>query len=736
MRLPRPPGGASLSIPVNGTPHMAAPPSTAQLTLSDVIRVLRSNAWLIILMLILSIAGGYGANKWLAMYHARYTATGWIEVQAPINYDIVKGGPTGQDPGELALEQTTTAQLLKTPTLFTEVLKLSDVRETEWFHQFQNSPMGQVPAALLDLNDSIVVSPLSGTKLITVSMSYKDPVSATVVCENLIKQHIEDQTEEHHTDDENRAVVLNEARTRYEHSKFDVTINVQNEAAKLNINAEGSSARMIAADNQLANLTRVATDLQITLNNVQVQLEDITSQINDGVDPIQVTEEAERDPQVEQAKNILTDLKFQQMSLSQSGPASNNAKDLANRVEVAQKMYDDELARAKNEVRAVMLSNLKNQILQVKRSQATVEDGIKDCRAEQSDLSLTMAQYLVNKEEEAGYVDLIKDVDNQLDLLRNTSAMKDANGVIFVRHPIKPDSPSFPKMPITMSIAIMLGLGLSLGIAFAREVTDTSIRSPRDITRVGNINLLGMVVHESDDPQSTGANLPLVIYEAPHSMMAEQLRQVRTRLQHASSLDTTRSILVTGPSPDDGKTTIACNLAAGLALNGRRILLVDANFRRPKLHQIFGMENEQGFADVLSSIDSFEHIVQESSVPNLFVLPSGNKPANVTELLESQLLNDFIERALEEFDHVVFDSGPLLFVSETVALAPRVDGVVTVIRARANSRGVLTRMRDTLRQIKAEHLGIVLNAVRAQGGGYYGRNIRTYYAYQSGKRMV
>jgi Mrp family chromosome partitioning ATPase len=100
--------------------------------------------------------------------------------------------------------------------------------------------------------------------------------------------------------------------------------------------------------------------------------------------------------------------------------------------------------------------------------------------------------------------------------------------------------------------------------------------------------------------------------------------------------------------------------------------------------------------------------------------------------LESQLLTDFIERALEDYDHVIFDSGALLFASETLALAPRVDGVVTVVRARANSRGLLQRLRDDLRKTKAEHLGIVLNAVRAQAGGYYYRNIKTYYAYQNG----
>ena len=215
-------------------------------------------------------------------------------------------------------------------------------------------------------------------------------------------------------------------------------------------------------------------------------------------------------------------------------------------------------------------------------------------------------------------------------------------------------------------------------------------------------------------------------------MMAEQFRQVRTRLQHAAALDATKSILVTSPGPQDGKSMVAANLAAGLALNGRRILLVDGNFRRPELHKIFNLSNEGGFSTVLSSLESFSTTVQQTQVPNLDVLASGPKPANATELLESQLLIDFIERALEEYDHVIFDSGPMLVVSETVALAPRVDGVITVVRARNNSRGLLQRMRDELRKLKAEHLGVVLNAVRAQAGGYYNRSMKTYYAYQNG----
>ena len=223
-----------------------------------------------------------------------------------------------------------------------------------------------------------------------------------------------------------------------------------------------------------------------------------------------------------------------------------------------------------------------------------------------------------------------------------------------------------------------------------------------------------------------------MIFDAPQSMLAESFRQVRSRLQHAASLETTRSMLVTSAGPGDGKTTVAVNLAAGLALNGRRILLVDANFRRPQMHNVFDTTNEYGFSDVLNSLEAFEQCVQTTAVPNLSVLTSGAKPLNPTELFESQLLIDFIERALEEFDHVIFDSGPLMVVAEAQAMAPRVDGVISVVRAKSNNRGLLQRMRDELRKNKAEHVGVVLNAVRSQAGGYYGRSIVDYYKYQNG----
>jgi capsular exopolysaccharide synthesis family protein len=413
------------------------------------------------------------------------------------------------------------------------------------------------------------------------------------------------------------------------------------------------------------------------------------------------------------------------------GPNHADTKSAKSRLDQLKNKLADEEARVRDQTTEFYRSILQQKANGAALAKQALDQRVTALTAEIADLQAKrneVERLNKDRDEYRAKLDKVKDEQDKLGLIMGNEKL---SPVEWSAQPDMPDHPSFPRLSIVMAVALMLGLALSLGIAFLREMTDNSVRSPRDVARVGQMTLLGMIPHVDDDPQVTGARLPLAIYEAPHSMIAEQFRQVRTRLQHIASLDTTRSLLVTGCSPEDGKTMVAANLAAGLALNGRRILLVDANFRRPSIHTVFSVSNQIGFGDVLNEPTAFDEAVRATEVPNLSVMPLGNRPSNATELLESQLLIDFIERALEDFDHVIFDGGPLLMVSDAIALAPRVDGVVTVVRARGNSRGLLQRVRDELRRLKAEHLGVILNAVRVQGGGYYGPMIKTYYAYQN-----
>jgi len=471
-------------------------------------------------------------------------------------------------------------------------------------------------------------------------------------------------------------------------------------------------------------------ELERIAGRARDQYEALTTQANNGQTPTVVQQYVDNNGLVlnERAQLDWYDMRLKELALH-VGPNHQEVLDVQTMRDAQKKKLDDTEGDLRSKATAQILEQARGEVQSSERDYNEMASRLDQLKRDMGELSNAMDQYVLLETETRGQRDELRSINEKLENADRKQIQNMQTMVRWMGQPVVPTNMYFPKLPIVMAVAIAIGLALGLGIAFLREMTDQTIRTDRDILRVGQMSLLGMVADESDDPQAAGARLPLLIFDAPHSMTAEQLRQVRTRLQHSASLDTTRSIMVTSPGPGDGKTTIACNLAAGLALNGRRILLVDSNFRRPEIHKIFALGNERGFSDVLNGAVAFDETVHETQVPNLAVMTSGPRPINATEMFESQLLIDFVERALEEFDHVIFDSGPLLVVSDSVAMAPRVDGVVSVVRARGNSRGLLGRMRDTLRQIKAEHLGVVLNAVRAQGGGYYRRNIQTYYDY-------
>jgi len=737
MRGARP--GMPLAIP-GAIPVLAQPQQPAiGMSGNDVVRVLRANAWLIALLVIFGAASGYAINTWLAVNRPRYTSSGMVRIMTPADFPHIGASAGSGSPVDIDLEAHEQAAKIQHGDLIEHVLTNSTpVRQTRWFAQFvhnvNGSPTVDVDAAKQNLLDNLDITRVPETRLLSISFSSASAKDCQTIVEAVVSQHISDQHDVQQSQEEGQSGLLARVRLEYEEemresdSRISKVMKALSDAGKPvdgsgleELQFQSLVGEQLRADAALADIKQRFEKFQkvVAATNTTPEIEDWINTNGDYVEAkrrvLGMTLELVRDQERQGASNQqVVDLQKLLDMQKQDLLAMHDSL----RKEKVQRMQEE----------------LSDALLNTQARVAAIDSRVQDLQAKMSDVAALENQYQRLLEEERdtrGKLARLKDAEDDF---RNSNPDGENSKISWYTHPELPEIPSFPKLMNTMTMAVGLALALGLGIAFLREATDNSVRSPRDIARVGQLNLLGMIPHQDDDPQAVGARLPLLIMESPHSMVAEQFRQVRTRLQHAASLDTTRSILVTGCSPGDGKTTVACNLAAGLALNGRRILLVDANFRRPELHHIFNLDNHLGFGDVLTNPGAFAEAVHETTVPNLSVLVLGNKPANSTELLESQLLIDFIERALEEYDHVIFDSGPLLIVSETVGLAPRVDGVVTVVRAVGNSRGILQRMRDQLRQLKAEHLGVILNAVRVQGGGYYGPLIKTYYEYQDGPR--
>jgi capsular exopolysaccharide synthesis family protein len=230
--------------------------------------------------------------------------------------------------------------------------------------------------------------------------------------------------------------------------------------------------------------------------------------------------------------------------------------------------------------------------------------------------------------------------------------------------------------------------------------------------------VLGVVPHiQAATPALRGMQLHL----DPMSDVAESYRTVRTAVYFGVPAGRAKTLLITSPSPGEGKTTLASNLAIAMAQAGNRILLLDADFRKPNQHRIFQVDKTIGLSSVLADEATLDQAIHSTQVPGLDVLPCGPIPANPSEILNSQMFADLLQELGEKYDHVLLDSPPVVPVTDARILAASCNATVIALRAERSTRKAAVYARDVLRSVGANLLGIVVNDVPRRRGlyGYY-----------------
>jgi capsular exopolysaccharide synthesis family protein len=286
-----------------------------------------------------------------------------------------------------------------------------------------------------------------------------------------------------------------------------------------------------------------------------------------------------------------------------------------------------------------------------------------------------------------------------------------------------------------MVLGVLLGLGLGFGLAFLLESLDNTVRNLEEVGTVSTLPGLATIPLQlsksghSHRLLSAAANdksgsLSLVTYSRPRSEVAEAYRSLRTSILLSAFGAPPKVILITSASPQEGKTTISANSALVLAQRGSRVLLVDADLRRPGIEKIFGIKSRGGLSTLISGVDKVEDVMLPfTEVPNLWILPAGPIPPQPAELLSSIVMKDYIATWRNEFDHVIIDTPPCLSVTDAVVLSPLADRVILVARSGQTTKPALRRACDLLLQVNARVMGIVLNALNvrsAEGYYYYG----------------
>lgn len=299
---------------------------------------------------------------------------------------------------------------------------------------------------------------------------------------------------------------------------------------------------------------------------------------------------------------------------------------------------------------------------------------------------------------------------------------------------VVPREPTNATGLVHVVLALMLAGMLGLGSAFLVEHFDDRIRSPRQVSRELGYTVLGAV------PWLPGSNgrvsreqsrVQLERLSAP----AEAYRMIRVNVTFSHAVKPRKTMMVTSPAPGEGKTTTAVNLAAALAEEGKRTLLIDADLRRSNVHRLLGLSSEVGLSSVLAGQAVLEEAIIPSGIDHLDVLPAGPHPPNPAELLASQRMEKLLQALAESYDWVVLDAAPMLAVADPASLAPHMDGVLMVVKAGKTERHAIVEATGRLSEVQGDLLGVVVNCFRpgrGESGSYY--SCRNYYSEHNGNR--
>jgi capsular exopolysaccharide synthesis family protein len=278
--------------------------------------------------------------------------------------------------------------------------------------------------------------------------------------------------------------------------------------------------------------------------------------------------------------------------------------------------------------------------------------------------------------------------------------------VSVVRPAAAPTTPTTPDHRLDLALGLLAGIVLGFGLALLRRALDTRVRDAKDIAAVTPASVLGTI---SEDPH--GSDRPLIVQSDPHSQRAEAYRRLRTNLQFLRLDGDARTIVVTSTVPDEGKSTSAANLAIALADAGSRVVLVDADLRRPSIARYLGLEGAVGLTTVLIGQATLEDVLQPWGNGFLDVLPSGQVPPNPSEILGSAAMGDLLAELARRYDLVLLDSPPLLPVTDAAVLSTQAAGTLLVVGADRVNRRQLADAVGSLDSVRSRLLGVVLNRV-------------------------
>lgn len=579
-------------------------------------------------------------------------------------------------------------------------------------------------AAASALRGRIRVEPIKDSRLAVVKYEDADPDRAQRILTTLVDTYISMNLEDVLA---STSQAVDWLQGQLDHLKTDL----ESSEMALHEYKEKKNILSVALDDQSNMLREEMKQLNDTLTQVRAKREEVAAR------RAELSKVGTNDPGVLPASELLSNallsgLRHQYIeavrdrdALLKSGKGKNHPD-----VESAQAKIDIAREAVLGEVKNVQ-GALDRDLAAISRQEGGLSGLFEAARKRAFELNLLEIEYnrlRRAKDNNEKLYALVLERTKESDLAR----MLRVNNIRVIDPPLRPGGPVRPAVPFNIGVGIFVGVLLGLAAAMARAMIDRTVKTPDDVEKEVGITFIGLLPEIEDDRRlgptygkkrnkrfnPTSVKKPeLIVHEHRMSGIAEAARTIRTNLLFMAPDHPFQTLLVTSAGPAEGKTTIACCIAIAMAQAGQRVVIIDCDLRKPRLHRVFGKDSKVGVTTALLEED-IDGALLSTEVPNLSVIPAGPIPPNPAEILHSERFKAFLSRVQGRFDRVILDSPPIVPVTDGVVLSTLVDGTILVVRAFKTTKDLARHALRALMDVGANIAGTVLNAVDLTKGEY------------------
>jgi len=571
----------------------------------------------------------------------------------------------------------------------------------------------------------VEVSPIRNSRLVDVSVEGRDRVMATRMANSLVKAYIGQNLEtklsaakgavqwlgERVNDERKKVETAEKALLAYKEQHQIIT--------DFSSDSENITAQKLAELNAQV-LDAESQRVEMETRYQQALALDKTPEMLDSIP------EVLRNDLIQQIKKMEVDL-FNRMSELSKKYGRNHPQ---------MRAIDSELADLKKrkvlEARRVV-NSLKNEYKLALAREESLKRALARQKTESLKLNKKAVQYGVLRREAESSRQIYELLIKRFKETSLTEEMKTGNIRIIDKAEV-PQSPVKPKKKRNILLAVIVGLTLGIGTAFFLEYLDNTIKLPEDVKEHLEIPYLGPVPAITSNDMPAHVARELVTVHSPKSAASESYRSIRTGILFSSADEAPRTILITSASPSEGKTITVVNLGVAMANAGSRVLILDCDMRRPRIHKIFGLDRKIGVSSILVGTGNDKDAIVPSSVENLDILPVGPIPPNPSEIIGSKKMDLLLNALKKQYDRVLIDSPPISAVTDAVILAQMADSLLLVVRAGETPRQIIQHALAQVRNVNANILGAILNAVSVGRDSYYYYQYYYYYYGDDGDR--